>query len=82
MLEVTIYAVLVESIVERCKDLGLVGISAWLSVAVGVGLAVAANVQLIPIDVIDNATVNQVVSGIVLSGGSGYVNSVRDKLRK
>ncbi len=82
MLEVTIYAVLVESVVERAKELGLVGISSWLSLVVAVGLAVVANVQLVPVDVIDNTLVNQVVSGVVLSGGSNYANSLRDKLKR
>ena len=82
MLEVTIYSVLVESIVERCKALGITGVSGWLSLSVGVVLAVAANIQLVPVDVVDNALVNQVVSGIVLSGGSNFTNSVRDKLKK
>jgi hypothetical protein len=56
--------------------------SGYLSLAVGIVLAVAANVQLIPLEVIDNALVNQVISGLVLSGGSNYANSLRDKLKK
>ena len=82
MLEVTIYSVLVESIVERLKALGLTGVSEWLSLGVGVVLAVAANVQLVPVDIVDNELVNQVVSGVVLSGGSNLTNSLRDKLKK
>jgi len=81
MFEVTVGAILVESIVERVKDMGLVGYSAYVSLIAGVGIAVAANLQLVPLSVIDNQLANQIISGLILSGGSNYVNSVRDKLK-
>ncbi|HDY87254.1 MAG TPA: hypothetical protein ENH82_03950 [bacterium] len=82
MLEIGIAAVLIENAVEILKELGLKGYSKLLSVLVGIIVAVAANVQILPIEMIDNAVSSQIISGIILGGGSNYVNAVRDKLGK
>ena len=80
MLEIGIAAVLVENVVEILKELGLKGYSKVLSVLVGVIVAVAVNIQILPIEMVDNAVASQVVSGIILGGGSNYVNTVIGKL--
>jgi len=81
MVEVILASVLVETITEKAKELGLTGVSGWLSLVVGFGVAFATSLQLVPVDIINNEIVNIAISGLILSGGANYANSVRDKLK-
>ena len=80
MIEVILASVLVEVCTEKVKELGVTGVSGWVSLVVGLVVAFATNLQLVPVEVIDNDLINVALSGIVLSGGSNYVNSLRDRL--
>ena len=72
---------LVEVVLERLKQLGVTGYTALFSLALGILVAIAGDVQLLPLASFPNPLVSNVVSGIIISGGSNFVNSARDRIK-
>lgn len=77
-MDIIFAAILVETATERLKDMGLRNYSVIVATLLSFAVALAAKIVVVDVG---NEVLNYLISGIILSGGSNYVNSVRDKLK-